>query len=392
MNVIRTTPPRPVDVPAVFPQLAPLARTATRLHPRPGSPSPQDSSVGGPLLWPADEPWPHCDGPHMWDQVNEILSPEDVRLRRRIRAAVASRPHLDRRLPPSAYYTPEERANAERIEAGRPWPESPIAMLPVAQLYVRDIPLLRPPGQAEADLLQILWCPFDHPIMPRTALFWRSAAAVTDILTTPPEPPTVQFSDYVLEPCLLDPERITEYPNPMELSKELREPLRDWSTWQAADAGVDSSYTPYPEEFYRNNLSVAPGWKVGGWASWGPTDPAPRFCPACDTEMDPLLTIATFEWDDSTRSWIPDEDCEGQAPARPSFTHTRPEAQTMIDLLRAAGYVKVGRVPGGQARATLRITDSVPRQPTAVQIGRSDRQQLYVCPTSPEHPHTELMQ
>ncbi|MFD7079303.1 hypothetical protein ACFWAK_04255, partial [Streptomyces sp. NPDC059918] len=43
----RTTPPRPVDVTAAFPQLAPLARPAIRLHPRPGSPTPHDSSVGG---------------------------------------------------------------------------------------------------------------------------------------------------------------------------------------------------------------------------------------------------------------------------------------------------------------------------------------------------------
>lgn len=54
-----TTPPRPFD--ALFPQLAPLARTATRLHPRPGSPTAHDSSVGGPLLWPADEAWPYSD-------------------------------------------------------------------------------------------------------------------------------------------------------------------------------------------------------------------------------------------------------------------------------------------------------------------------------------------
>ncbi|MFE1443243.1 hypothetical protein [Streptomyces sp. NPDC058739] len=39
MNAIFTTPPRPFDVTALFPQLAPLARTATRLHPRPGSPT-----------------------------------------------------------------------------------------------------------------------------------------------------------------------------------------------------------------------------------------------------------------------------------------------------------------------------------------------------------------
>ena len=65
--------------------------------------------------------------------------------------------------------------------------DGPIAMLPVAQLYVRDVPDLSPPEGK--DLLQVLWCPFDHPIMPRTLLFWRSAAAVTDILDTPPEPP-----------------------------------------------------------------------------------------------------------------------------------------------------------------------------------------------------------
>ncbi|MGY3683411.1 hypothetical protein [Streptomyces sp. TE33382] len=31
----RTTPPRPVDIAALFPEIAPYARTATRLRPRP---------------------------------------------------------------------------------------------------------------------------------------------------------------------------------------------------------------------------------------------------------------------------------------------------------------------------------------------------------------------
>ncbi|HEX8009255.1 MAG TPA: hypothetical protein VF482_22835 [Trebonia sp.] len=53
--------------------------------------------------------------------------------------------------------------------------------------------------------------------MPRTAVFWRSAAAVTDVLNTPPEPPAVQYDHYVLEPCLIDPEQVTEYPAPLEL-------------------------------------------------------------------------------------------------------------------------------------------------------------------------------
>lgn len=93
VGMSRITPPRPVDLSAVFPGLAPLARTATRLHPRPGAPSVYDSSVGGPLLWPADEPWPHCVGPHSWRLITDALHPfgfnplwslADARLDRRI--------------------------------------------------------------------------------------------------------------------------------------------------------------------------------------------------------------------------------------------------------------------------------------------------------------------
>ncbi|MFG3308643.1 hypothetical protein [Streptomyces wuyuanensis] len=124
----------------------------------------------------------------MVDGINPARSPADLRLERRIFAASHGRD-----------MTPEERETLERIRPPRTYPvrpavqsyDSPIAMLPVAQLYVRDVPDLSPPEGK--DLLQVLWCPFDHPIMPRTLLFWRSAAAVTDILDTPPEPPAVQF-------------------------------------------------------------------------------------------------------------------------------------------------------------------------------------------------------
>ncbi|WP_046500586.1 hypothetical protein [Streptomyces odonnellii] len=346
----RTTPPRPFDITALFPQLATLARTATRLHPRPGTPSPHDSSVGGPLLWPADEPWPHCDGPHEWDRVNAALSPEDVRLWRRNRAESASRRRRD---PQGPWATPEELAIEKRIMVGRPWPEGPIAMLPVAQLYARDIPLRRPAGRSEADLLQVLWCPFDHPAHPRTALFWRSAATVTDVLDTPPEPPAIQFPTYLPEPCLLTPEQVTEYPNYLELSKELQEELGDWSRWQAAGSALDSSYEVAPKELYMDMLSISPGWKAGGWTRWGLTDPMPRICSACSTEAVPLLTIATTEWDDATESWAPEED---QANPTPLLPGTPPANFTMIDLAR--GYDL----------------------------------QLHVCPASPDHPHIELIQ
>lgn len=346
-----------MDVTAVFPELAPLARAAIRLHPRPGSPSVGDSSVGGPLLWPAAEPWPHCEGGSHVDS-GFRRSPAAVRLDRRRLARL----HRD---PDGPEFTPEEEAvkeriaamRRERLDAGPPWPaECPVPLLPVAQLYLRDIPLLRPPGQA--DLLQVLWCPYEHEpdYKPSTALFWRSAAAVVDILATPPEPFEADYNGYVPEPCLLAPEAITEYPNSLDLSEEMLLAVRDWSRWQTADVGVDSSYADYPEEFYRGCLGDAPGWKVGGWPPWGRTDPYRRYCTVCEAQMMPLLTIASFEWDGGERrSWAPYED-------------------------QAAAYA-----PGHHAGQD-------PSQPTKVEVGSTDNMQLYVCPNSPEHPHTDLIQ
>lgn len=250
----------------------------------------------------------------------------------------------------------QEKEALERIRPPRDYPlevavqpyEGSMAMLPLAQLYARDIPGLPTPDGA--DMLQVLWCPFDHPIMPRTALFWRSAATVTDILAAPPEPPAMQFDGYLPEPCLLHPEQITEYPALMELPKELHEQLGDWSRWPVGGAGVDSAYASYPREFYHAALSVAPGWKVGGWPSWGPTDPVPRPCPECGSAMDALLTIATFEGDSATGSWLPYEN------------------------------------PGEGPRTGTGSSNS--RQPTAVQVGSGYKQQPYSCPAAPEHPHT----
>ncbi|MGW1606894.1 hypothetical protein [Streptomyces eurythermus] len=345
------TPSRPLDVVALFPQLTPLARTATRLHPRPGSPSRHDSSVGGPLLWPADEPWPHCDGPHTYDQVSAAVPLEEEREDRGITArGTSGSPHR----PDTSSYEAEDWMGEEVSDGNQPWPGGPIAMLPVAQLYARDIPQLRqlcPPGQTDADLLQVLWCPLDHPEHPRTALSWRSAAAVTDVLDAPPEPFIID-PRYLLEPCLLSPEEVTEYPHFMELGKELQQQVADWSIWQTAGDAVDSAYAVAPEEFYSNRLSVSPGWKVGGWSGWGLTDPVPRVCSVCDTEMDPLLTIATFEWSGANESWAPEGD-QARDPLRPGIP---PANYTRIVI--ASGYSL----------------------------------QLHICPVSTDHPHLELIQ
>lgn len=72
--------------------------------------------------------------------------------------------------------------------------------------------------------------------------------------------------------------------------------------------------------------------------------------------MVPLLTIASREWDGGEgHSWTPQED---QAAAN------------------AAGHC-CGQSPSG---------------PTKVEVGSTDNMQIYVCPTSPEHPHTDLIQ
>jgi hypothetical protein len=341
----RTTPPRPADIAAIFPELAPLARTATRLHPRPGAPTPHDSSVGGPLLWPTAEPWPYCDGRHRTSPLLPPSSPGNVRRVRAIQAAARNRSRGD------LSYTPQERAEMARIAAGRACPAGPVAMLALAQLYARDVPALRPPGRA--DLLQVLWCPFDHVSqdIPRTALFWRSATEVADILTAPPEPAAVQYDDYVPEPCLVDPEQITEYPAAMELDEDLRARVAEWSARQKADAAPGSVYDGAEEAFYDLELSVSPGWKVGGWIPWSTTDPCPQYCSACGSRMEPLLSIASDEWQPDVGSWIPYED-------RAAASHT---------------------------------ADPDPARPTRVGIHGYDLNVL-ACPATPEHPHAELLQ
>ncbi|QES33190.1 hypothetical protein DEJ48_07055 [Streptomyces venezuelae] len=358
MVFVRTTPSRPLQVGAVFPELAPLARPAIRLHPRPGSPSVGDSSVGGPLLWPAGEPWPHCEDVHLHVDTGFRESLTEVRLQR----GLQSRWRPDER-PPA--YTPEEEALreraaarlAERLDSGLAWPaECPVPLLPVAQLFLRDVPLLRPPGRA--DLLQVLWCPYEHEpdCKPSAVLVWRSAAEVGDILAAPPEPYEADYPGYVPEPCVLAPEAITDYPNSLDLSPELQRLLEDWSRWQAAGSGVDSSYARYPREFYSLHLGNAPGWKVGGWPPWGRTDPIRRYCAVCEVQMVPLLTIASFEWDGGEgRSWAPQEEQDA--------------------------------VLAGSRGPRQYLS-----QPTRVEVGSTDNLQIYVCPTSPEHPHTDLIQ
>ncbi|MFJ6944970.1 DUF1963 domain-containing protein [Streptomyces wuyuanensis] len=245
--MIRTTPPRPVDVETLFPEVAAYRKEAIRLHPRAGRPGVLDSSVGGPLLWPAGEPWPHCDDDHP--------------------------------------------------ETGRaPDGPGPRPMVPVLQLLASDVPGL--PFPEGTDVLQLLWCPFDHKPhhTPRPELRWRgTVASAGDMAVAPWVEDAVD--EYVPEPCLVHPERIVEYP-----CHDLPEDLYDGLAERFDRLRRDTGWS------YQYHLSVAPGIKTGGHPGWT-QDPDWPDCAECGERMEHLLTVDSAEFDgESWRSWLPAED------------------------------------------------------------------------------------
>src|SRR5262245_7879378 len=126
-----TAPPRK-NVLEVAPELAVQARTAVRLHPRPGKAAPSDSKIGGVILWPQDRPWPACDGPH-W--------------------------------PNYAFLEPD-------IPEGETVP-----LTPVLQLRASDFPEIE--FLPNTDLLLVFWCLRIHKspfCSPRPHIFWVNSS------------------------------------------------------------------------------------------------------------------------------------------------------------------------------------------------------------------------
>jgi hypothetical protein len=294
----RTTPPPGIDVAALFPGIEAYARGAVRLHPRSGTPDGHGSHVGGPLRWPADEPWPVCDREHV--VAEEVPVPPAVLTR--LRGADPARgfpgyaeaiSELADRIPGFAGVN---RGSGTALRyAVRPQPV-PSPLVPVAQLhggYVSELVVL--PG---VDLLQVLWCPSGHDLdtaapAPAVTLRWRRAAEVTDVRIDPPPPRTVGDQVYLPRPCVLHPERVVEYP---------------W--WQDLPAGLGRQVREWDREHggrYHRQLATAPGWKIGGWPSWPSSDPVPMYCPECGRALRLLLQIDSGEWGDPVR-WRPLEE------------------------------------------------------------------------------------
>ncbi|MGW7069234.1 hypothetical protein ACWGII_10315 [Streptomyces sp. NPDC054855] len=381
----RTTPPRPLDVEALFPELAAYRGTTTRLHPRPGNPDVSASSVGGPLLWPADEPWPECTEAH---RHRSGRRPADIRRRRKVLADAWAR-------APFSGPTAEERELLDALDRRHRIPgiadTDPLPLVALAQLYRRDIPDL-PAGPDGCDLLQVFCCPFDAHGPSRYGmllhLHWRRSEDVGEVLAAPPQPQVVGSDGYVPEPCVLHPEQVVTYPFAGLLPEDLcdrilaREEALDeealdeeaeeaWEQDCEADemehAGKEGEVEPVAEKgegersaekgegersaerggdkqvYYQYDLSIPPGWRVGGFASWHTTDASPMDCLTCATPMRLLLTIASSEWDGGSGSWKPTE--EADLPPHPSAA------------------------------------------PTEVIVGRAGQLNVFACPADPGHPH-----
>ncbi|PSF38220.1 hypothetical protein C7H19_07040 [Aphanothece hegewaldii CCALA 016] len=239
---MRQTPPPPIDITAIIPEYAPLARQTVRLHPRAGICAVDESKLGGMFLMPKDEPWPYDE------------------------------------------------------ESGFPF-------VPVLQLRAEDVPEIGfPEGK---DIFQLLWC-FSGVLICK--VFWRNRREITDFFAEMPEDVLIEIEEnpyFYPTPCILDPERVIEYPHIFDITDfypDLDEALETSKKFRLAIASIPNLEYDDPSDVYQDLLSTADGTKVGGYPNWVQDPEAPE-------DMEYLLTIASCECDAATwLRWLPIED------------------------------------------------------------------------------------
>ncbi|MGQ4364728.1 hypothetical protein [Streptomyces sp. SAS_272] len=206
-------------------------------------------------------------------------------------------------------------------------------------------------GGDGADLVQLFRCPFTHgPYLERRyRLQWRRARDTEHaerFLAAPPEVPLLRWEHELPEPCVLHPEEVDTHPWAEDdtLPASLIARIDAWDDAQVAEHGPDAPS-------YQYDLSIPPGWRVGGYPSWASTGPMAIDCASCATPMGLLLTAEGYELDAGSHSWVPLEDRDPPLRGKAS-------------------------IRGGQSLA----------QPTRLRFGRDRDLHVFTCPANPGHP------
>ncbi len=171
--------------------------------------------------------------------------------------------------------------------AKEPWPSSQgKTCVLLAQLRKDEFPEISFPRGSE--LLQVLWAPhYPDPsterLTPDTIVIWRSIGDSQVLQSTPmahdPSPGLVPV------PCQIHPERLEDFPSGPELLVLSAPNVREL----VGKAGRDAELFEF----------CAPGSKVGGYAYWL-QNPTQIWC-SCGREMEMLLTLASWEYEENTR-------------------------------------------------------------------------------------------
>jgi uncharacterized protein YwqG len=212
---MRHTPLPPIDLTAIIPAYAPLARETVRLHPRSGNCAVDESKLGGVFLMPTEEPWPYD------------------------------------------------------LESGFPF-------VPILQLRAEDVPEIGfPDGK---NLFQLFWC-FNGVLICKVFWRNRReikdylTELPEDVLIEIEE-----NQSFYPTPCVLYPERVIEYPHLFDIMEhypDLDEALETSKELKKAIASIANLESDEPSDVYQDLLSTADGTKVGGYPYWVQDPEAP---------------------------------------------------------------------------------------------------------------------
>jgi hypothetical protein len=204
-----------------------------------------------------------------------------------------------------AFYWPKDRD----------WPvcdEHRSPLVGILQLRKEEFPEQGFPERE--DLLQLLWCPQDHHPWAEHRVYWHRRCEALDLLEDIPAPRSAE-DNYLPTPCLLLPERVTEYPPYDELEQDCRDKIERWSPRELLGTQAETRPPDYwckdildqPSTLYKWELSACRGTKIGGYPSWIQRDETP-VC-HCGRSMQHLLTVASWEFNGGNfRRWLPVEE------------------------------------------------------------------------------------